>query len=545
MQITPPAARPPASIPAKPRNRSAAVQSPAAEAAAEEIDRRRSRAQSAPAVRACRPSTPTRLRARKPLRQRPSPRRKSPRPSLTKQDGVAAAARARAARRRCLRRLSARLLSRGVQGGHAPRERTGRSGRDDAARRSLRQRLRRREGREEGARLVLARGRSRRPPGDLRARDVRALPAAADRRTRPRLRRCSTRPPSSATSPPPTIWRCSISRDSRCARTSRAPPSCCARRPMPAARRRNTRSRRSTRKATASPKDPVAAAKLLGAAARSGNEAAEVEYAIALFNGTGIAKDENAAAALFRKAALQGQCGGAEPARAHPGDRPRPAGRSGRGHEVAHHRQGRRRLRHLAGKLHAAASRTTSARPARTPRGSGSRTPSRIPEFVFVAWPRGDFVLRTSARTRSSHKSPGALDPDLARQECAAHFRSRDPNARPIGPAQCDDRRRPQGGAQPQARLRRGREPPGVAERSGELRLGRRPPRRGDPVRRAHEGAAGLRLSRRGRRHARGHRQDPHAGSSIRSTAPPISCTAFRISRSRSRSSARARSSPD
>ncbi len=53
-------------------------------------------------------------------------------------------------------------------------------------------------------------------------------------------------------------------------------------------------------------KDPAAAARLLGAAARSGNVAAEVEYAIALFNGTGIQKDENAAAALFRKAALKG-----------------------------------------------------------------------------------------------------------------------------------------------------------------------------------------------------------------------------------------------
>ena len=101
------------------------------------------------------------------------------------------------------------------------------------------------------------------------------------------------------------------------------------------------------------PKDPAAAAKLLGAAARSGNVAAQVEYAIALFNGTGVAKDESAAAALFRKAAQQGQCGRAEPARAHSGDRPRPARRPGRGHQVAHHRQGRRRVRRLARRLHA------------------------------------------------------------------------------------------------------------------------------------------------------------------------------------------------
>src|SRR4029077_12794194 len=42
------------------------------------------------------------------------------------------------------------------------------------------------------------------------------------------------------------------------------------------------------------------------AASRSGNLAAEVEYAIALFNGTGIAKDESAAAAMFRQAAQKG-----------------------------------------------------------------------------------------------------------------------------------------------------------------------------------------------------------------------------------------------
>ncbi len=54
------------------------------------------------------------------------------------------------------------------------------------------------------------------------------------------------------------------------------------------------------------PKDPAAAAKLLAAAARTGNVAAEVEYAIALFNGTGTGKDESGAAALFRKAALKG-----------------------------------------------------------------------------------------------------------------------------------------------------------------------------------------------------------------------------------------------
>jgi hypothetical protein len=48
------------------------------------------------------------------------------------------------------------------------------------------------------------------------------------------------------------------------------------------------------------------ATRLMGDAARADFVDAEVEYAIALFNGTGIQKDEAAAAALFRKAAMQG-----------------------------------------------------------------------------------------------------------------------------------------------------------------------------------------------------------------------------------------------
>ena len=41
-------------------------------------------------------------------------------------------------------------------------------------------------------------------------------------------------------------------------------------------------------------------------AAVAENPDAEVEYAIALFNGTGVTKDETKAAALFRKSALRG-----------------------------------------------------------------------------------------------------------------------------------------------------------------------------------------------------------------------------------------------
>ena len=50
-----------------------------------------------------------------------------------------------------------------------------------------------------------------------------------------------------------------------------------------------------------------------------------VEYAIALFNGTGVTKDEAAAAALLQQGRPQGQPDRAEPARPHPGGRARAA----------------------------------------------------------------------------------------------------------------------------------------------------------------------------------------------------------------------------
>ena len=113
----------------------------------------------------------------------------------------------------------------------------------------------------------------------------------------------------------------------------------------------------------------------------------------------------------------------------------------------------------------------------------------------------------------------------------------------PLRADQRDGLLRAQGRALAQARLRRGRESSGFAERSGQLRHRRRPARRGDASRRTRQGAARLRLPRRGKRQARGQRRDATPGSSIRSTAPPISCTASRSSRSRSAWSAPARSS--
>ena len=53
-------------------------------------------------------------------------------------------------------------------------------------------------------------------------------------------------------------------------------------------------------------KDPAETARLLSLASRAGNIDAQVEYAIALFNGLGVAPDEAAAAELMRKAAGRG-----------------------------------------------------------------------------------------------------------------------------------------------------------------------------------------------------------------------------------------------
>ena len=114
----------------------------------------------------------------------------------------------------------------------------------------------------------------------------------------------------------------------------------------------------------------------------------------------------------------------------------------------------------------------------------------------------------------------------------------------PLRPPQRDDRGRAQGRARAQARLRRGREPAGLAQGAGEFRHRRRPPRRGDAQGRIADrpGPATASSARKAASIDR-HRHRPTPGSSIRSTAPPISCTAFRNSRSRSGSSATARSS--
>src|SRR5208282_4436618 len=53
-------------------------------------------------------------------------------------------------------------------------------------------------------------------------------------------------------------------------------------------------------------KDMREAVRLWGLAALADDTDAQVEYAIALFNGDGVAKNEEAAAAVFRQAAVHG-----------------------------------------------------------------------------------------------------------------------------------------------------------------------------------------------------------------------------------------------
>ena len=199
------------------------------------------------------------------------------------------------------------------------------------------------------------RRRSRRPRGDVRARD------AAHRR--PRRRRSIARRPPSCSPPPrgssirsrPTISRCSISKAS-CSRGFRARRAAVPRRrrrrqPGGAIRARHALQGRPRRAARTSSKP-----RGCSLARRSPTTPTpRSSMAIALFNGTGVAKNEQDARALPAARGAQGQPDRAEPPRPHPGGRPRPARRSGRGDQVASDLQGRRRQRPEARRLHAAA----------------------------------------------------------------------------------------------------------------------------------------------------------------------------------------------
>ena len=139
------------------------------------------------------------------------------------------------------------------------------------------------------------------------------------------------------------------------------------------------------------PQDFARAAELFRAAAQAGNPEAQYALATLYKEGRGVPKDVTEAARLLarggagrqyrcpgrirhravqrhrrgqergggsggvEKGGAQGQSDRAEPPRQRPGDRSRAAGRSGRGDQMAHRRQGRRRKRHSARRLRAEA----------------------------------------------------------------------------------------------------------------------------------------------------------------------------------------------
>ena len=250
--------------------------------------------------------------------------------------------------------------------------------------------------------------------------------------------------------------------------------------------------------------------------------------AIALFNGNGVAKDEQAAAALFRKAALHGSAIAQDRLARILAERPRRAGQSGRGDQVAPDLQGRAAKPTSRSTISSTSSTPTAAPPARRRRSRGSTRSSRALAVVIATADR-----RLPLRGRlMKYRPPGLADPQAANRTASPHA--------PLRAPQRHDQGRAPRRAQPQARSRRGREPAGLAEGAAQFRHRRRSPRRGDRAARSSP--------RRGRTTAFSARKaarapaptKPIAGSSIRSTAPPISCTAFRTSPSRSRSSATA-----
>ena len=99
-------------------------------------------------------------------------------------------------------------------------------------------------------------------------------------------------------------------------------------------------------------KDMHEAVKLWAAAALADDTDAQVEYAIALYNGDGVARDEDAAAAIFHKAARARQPDRAGPLRPHSRQRARRPARSGRRREMAPRLARRRRDRHHARRFH-------------------------------------------------------------------------------------------------------------------------------------------------------------------------------------------------
>ena len=261
-----------------------------------------------------------------------------------------------------------------------------------------------------------------------------------------------------------------------------APSRCCGRRRRP---RWPTRSMRSARCTCAgrgvAARHGRGGALVPAGAPRTATSAGEVEYAILLFNGDGVPETRPA-----RRAIPHGRRAAATPS---PRTASRGSMRSGRGvpknlieaaawHLVA---SGRGLTdTWLDDALRDLSAEDRAPRP-RTPRGRAART-----------------LIMTERRRRIGAPCRLSSAPPVLSYSPLAHCAL--PRHDPLSPDDRDDRRRDQGGAVPEARLRRGREPAGVAQGPGRFRLRRRPPAPRRSCATRCEGAAGLRLPRWRRR---------------------------------------------
>ena len=302
-----------------------------------------------------------------PCRPRAPAARQAGRPRGGGRSGGTAGRRARPR----LWRLPARLFPHRFCRGDQPGRREERPPRHDAARRTLCQRVRHPPGRCQGGGMVPPRGRTRRPRCHVRPCPVQHDRARRPARPRPRRRACSPRRPSSAMRRRPMISACSISKASNFLRISAAPRSCSGPPPRPATRRPNTRSPRSTRTAAASrrtrPKRRGCWRRRRSRRIRMPRSNTPLPCTTAPASPRTRPGDR---AVPPRRAARQPDR--PEPPGPHLHHRPRRRRQSGRGDQMAPHRQGRRQQRSLSRQICRRPNAARSARPRRRRRVPGS-----------------------------------------------------------------------------------------------------------------------------------------------------------------------------
>ena len=238
------------------------------------------------------------------------------------------------------------------------------------------------------------------------------------------------------------------------------------------------------------PNDALDASHWLSKAAEQGMAEAQFDYAVMLLRGLGMTRDEPKAIPYLQA---------------------RPRRRASRGAQ--------NRLAYVYAEGVGVKKEPVRRRPsgASSPRPAASRTPSSM--RWSPSCPRTQQRRRAEGGRRVAREGGSFLDERLHWQPCQRGQlglvgRSHAPacdgayeriarHAR-LSADERHDRRRPQGGAQPRPRLRRGGAAAGIGQGSGQLRLRRRPQGRGHHLPRAGEGAPGLRLpdggARRGRR---------------------------------------------